>query len=93
MPEPTAVLCTELLTALRQRLTDRDCLARHRQSAKDFTRQRCLRFVIVIFFLLNLVKRALQDELDEFFNLGRGAAVARANTGDVSSVSVVYKRQ
>ena len=76
MPETTAVLCTGLLTALRQRLTDRDFLARHRQSAKDFTRQRCLPFVVVIFFLLNLVKRALQDELDEFFNLERGAAVA-----------------
>ncbi len=76
MPEPTAVLCTGLLTALRQRLTDRDFLARHRQSAKDFTRQCCLPFVVVIFFLLNLVKRALQDELDEFFNLERGAAVA-----------------
>ena len=76
MPETTAVLCTGLLTALRQRLTDRDFLERHRQSAKDFTRQRCLPFVVVIFFLLNLVKRALQDELDEFFNLESGAAVA-----------------
>jgi hypothetical protein len=76
MPETTAVLCTGLLTALRQRLTDRDFLERHRQSAKDFTRQRCLPFVVVIFFLLNLVKRALQDELDEFFNLERGTAVA-----------------
>ena len=76
MPETTAVLYTGLLTALRQRLTDRDFLARHRRSDKDFTRQRCLPFVVVIFFLLNLVKRALQDELDEFFNLERGAAVA-----------------
>ena len=76
MPETTAVLYTGLLTALRQRLTDRDFLARQRRSDKDFTRQRCLPFVVVIFFLLNLVKRALQDELDEFFNLERGAAVA-----------------
>jgi len=76
MPETTAVLYTGLLTALRQRLTDRDFLERQRRSDKDFTRQRCLPFVVVIFFLLNLVKRALQDELDEFFNLERGAAVA-----------------
>ena len=76
MPETTAVLCTGLLTALRQRLTDRDFLERHRRSDKDFTRQRSLPFVVVIFFLLNLVKRALQDELDEFFNLESGAAVA-----------------
>ena len=76
MPENTAVLCDGLITALRQRLTDRDFLERQRQSTKDFTRQRCLSFVVVILFLLNLVKRALQDELDEFFNLEKGAAGA-----------------
>jgi hypothetical protein len=76
MPENTAVLCDGLITALRQRLTDRDFLERQRQSTKDFTRQRCLSLVVVILFLLNLVKRALQDELDEFFNLEKGAAGA-----------------
>jgi hypothetical protein len=76
MPETTAVLCTGLLTAIRQRLTDRAFLERHRQSAQDFTRQRCLPFGVVICFLLNLVKRTLQDELDEFFNLESGTAVA-----------------
>jgi hypothetical protein len=76
MPESTMELGTGLLTAVRQRLSARDFLERHRQTAKDFTRQRCLPFVVVILFLLNLVKRALQDELDEFFNLDRGAAVA-----------------
>ncbi len=76
MPETTAVLHAGLLTALRERLSARDFLERQRQSAKDFTRQRCLPFVTVVLFLLNLVKRALQDELDAFFNLVRGAAVA-----------------
>ena len=32
--------------------------------------------MVVILFLLNLVKRALQDELDEFFRLDSGAVVA-----------------
>ena len=76
MPETTAALCTGLLTALQQRLTADEFLARHRQSAQDFTRARCLPFVVVVVFRLNLVKRALQDELDEFFNLESGAAVA-----------------
>ena len=76
MPENTATFYTGLLTALHQRLNAREFLERHRQSAKDFTRERCLPFVVVIVFLLNLVKRALQDELDEFFNLEVGAVVA-----------------
>ncbi len=76
MPETTATFCTGLLTALQQRLTARAFLERHRQSAKDFTRERYLPFVIVVLFLLNLVKRALQDELDAFFNLEQGTAVA-----------------
>lgn len=44
-------------------------MERHRRSEKDFTRKRCLTFVVVVVFLLNMVKRALQDELDEFFKV------------------------
>ena len=76
MPENTASLYIELMTALRQRLTAPDFLERHRQSVKAFTRQRCLPFVTMILFLLNLVKRPLQDELDQFFNLESEAVVA-----------------
>lgn len=76
MPEHSASLYTGLLTALKQRLTAPDFLERQRRFPKDFTRQRCLPFGVMILFLLNLVKRALQDELDEFFNLDSGAAVA-----------------
>ena len=53
MPETTAVLHAGLLTALRARLSARDCLEGQRQSPKDFTRQRCLPFVAVVLFLLN----------------------------------------
>ena len=76
MPENTASLYIGLITALRQRLTAPDFLERHRQSVKAFTRQRCLPFVTMVLFLLNLVKRPLQDELDQFFNLEREAVVA-----------------
>jgi hypothetical protein len=76
MPENAASLCAGLLTALKQRLSAPDFLERHRRCSKDFTRQRCLPFVVVILFLLNMVKRALQDELDEFFKLDSGATVA-----------------
>ena len=76
MPENSASLCAGLLTVLKQRLTAPDFLERHRRSPKDFTRQRCLPFVVVLLFLLNLVNRALQAELDEFFKLDRGAAVS-----------------
>jgi hypothetical protein len=49
---------------------------RQRQRPANFTRRRCLPFALVIIFLLNLVKRALQDELDEFFKLLMGAEIA-----------------
>jgi len=52
-----------LKTVLRsERFTER-----HRRCEKDFTRERCLSFTIIILFILNMIKRALQDELDEFF--------------------------
>jgi hypothetical protein len=76
MSPQTEMLCTNLIKSLKERLNSLDFLERHRQSEKAFIRQRCLPFVTVVLFLLNLVKRSLQDELDEFFNLSRGEAVA-----------------
>lgn len=76
MSPETEMLCTNLIKTLKERLNTPNFLERHRQSDKDFIRQRCLPFVTVVLFLLNLVKRSLQDELDQFFNLNRGEAVA-----------------
>lgn len=65
-----------MIEQLNQRLFSSDFLARHREEAKDFTRERSLTFVVVVIFLLNMLKRSQQDELDEFFKLLRGADVA-----------------
>jgi hypothetical protein len=54
---------------LKQVLESKEFLRRHRRREQDFTRERCLPFVVVILFLINMVKRALQDELDEFFKV------------------------
>ncbi len=51
-------------------------MVRHRQTEKGFTRKRCLTFIILITFLLNMLKRSQQDELDEFFKLLNGGQVA-----------------
>jgi len=76
MSPETETICVNLIKRLKERLSAPEFLKRHRQSDKDFSRQRCLPFESVVLFLLNLVKRSLQDELDEFFNLSRGEAVA-----------------
>lgn len=65
-----------LFKCLKEKLFSEEFKERHRQTQTNFTRQRCLPFVIVVIFLLNLVKRALQDELDEFFKLLDGAEIA-----------------
>lgn len=72
----TASVCQGLIEKLKNRLHSDEFKERHRQSEKDFTRQRSLTFVVVVVFLLNMVKRSLQDELDEFFNLEKEAVVA-----------------
>ncbi len=66
-----------LIETLKSRLSSDDFMVRHRRSEKDFTRKRCLTFIFVVIFLLNMVKRALQDELDEFFKLLNGDEVAK----------------
>jgi hypothetical protein len=57
-------------------INDPDFLARHRRCKTDFTRHGTLSFPVVVLFLLNLVKGALQRELDEFFQSLQGTEVA-----------------
>jgi len=66
-----------LIRRLTSVITSDEFKARHRQRAEDFTRHRCLPFVIVVLLLLNLLKRAAQDELDEFFKMLEGHDIAR----------------
>ena len=57
-------------------LSSLDFMVRHRETEQSFTRNRCLTFIILITFLLNMLKRSQQDELDEFFKLLNGTEVA-----------------
>ena len=76
MNTETASRYMGLIGTLTAKLESREFRDRHRSNTKAFTRERCLTFVLVITFLLNLVKRALQDELDEYFKLLEGEEVA-----------------
>ena len=67
MNSATASVCQGLVEQIRSQLFSEEFRDRHRRAKRDFTRKRCLPFAIVVIFLLNMVKRALQDELDEFF--------------------------
>src|SRR3954462_9224184 len=58
-----------LIQFLRDLIGDPAFVARHRRSEADFTRHRTLSFPIVVVFLLNLIKGALQRELDQFFQV------------------------
>lgn len=59
--------CARLIEFLKSIITSKDFLKRHRQSSKDFTRQRKLPFSTLLFFMINLIKGSYQDELDHFF--------------------------
>jgi hypothetical protein len=76
MNADNASVCQGLIERLKSLLFSDDFKDRHRRNKKDFTRKRCLTFTIIVTFLLNLVKRALQDELDEFFKLMIGVEIA-----------------
>ena len=76
MDRETIVRFQGLFEQLKAVLYSPDFQARHRQQPQDFTRHRRLTFVIVVCILLNLLKRALQDELDEFFKVLEAAPLA-----------------
>lgn len=70
-------ICAELFVFLKKVITSAEFLACHRQSEKDFTRQRKLPFHVLIAFLVNFVRGSYQDELDKFFKLLYRSDVAR----------------
>ena len=65
-----------LMARIRQLLESDEFKQRHRTSVKAFCRERILTFTLTILFLLNMVKHATQDELDEFFKVLHNDKVA-----------------
>jgi hypothetical protein len=59
--------CAKIIAKLKVFLLSKAFLECHRQSPKDFTRQRKLPFHLLILYLINFVKGSYQDELDQFF--------------------------
>jgi hypothetical protein len=77
MNSNTTQFYTGLIAYIRQLIGSDEFKQRHRISEKAFSRERILTFELTILFLLNMVKHALQDELDEFFKILQGGKVAR----------------
>jgi len=76
MDSNTIQFYTGLAGCIKRRIGSNEFKERHRVSKKAFSRERTLTFPIVVLFLVNLVKRSLQDELDEFFKAIQGGKVA-----------------
>jgi hypothetical protein len=70
-------MCAELFDFIRKVIASAEFLACHRQSEKDFTRQRKLPFHVLIAFLINFIRGSYQDELDKFFKALHRIDVAR----------------
>lgn len=66
-----------LIACIRQLIGSDEFKQRHRVSEKAFTRKRTLTYDLLILFLLNMVKHATQDELDEFFKILQAEKVAK----------------
>jgi hypothetical protein len=70
-------ICAELNEFFEKIIISPDFFACHRQSNKNFTRQRKLPFHVLIAFLINFVRGSYQDELDKFFKALHRFDVAR----------------
>ncbi len=60
-------ICAKLIDYLKNIIHSQHFLERHRNSPKDFTRQRKLPFHTLILFMINRIKGSYQDELDHYF--------------------------
>jgi hypothetical protein len=70
-----------LFRRLRDLLRDPEFICRHRESPRDFVRDRKLPLPRLVAFLTNLVKGSVQDELDQFFGALSGASTAIRGVG------------
>jgi hypothetical protein len=62
-------ICAKLIEFLKNIITSKEFIARHRQSNTDFTRERKMPFHFLIVFLLNTLRGSYQDQLDRFFKI------------------------
>ena len=69
--------CAKIIEHLKNILLSEDFLIKHRQSPKDFTRQRKLPFHLLVCFLINFVKGSYQNELDKFFQAINQSEIAK----------------
>ena len=60
MPDQALSLNEGLVEEIKNELYSQEFLERNRQRPQDFTRKRILTFTLLILFLVNFVKRALQ---------------------------------
>jgi len=90
MPETDVARTTGLLVDLKTHLFSEGFKGRNRQSPKNFVRERCLTFTVAVLFLLNMVKRSLQDELDEFFQMVSDSPVALRVVSKVVVISRAF---
>ncbi len=76
MPAEVQSLNEGLIEEIKSKLFSQEFLERNRKRPQDFSRRRIITFTLLILFLINLVKRSLQDELDEYFKLLTGSEYA-----------------
>jgi len=60
-------ICANVIEFINKITFSKDFLSRYRKSEKYFIRDRLLPFHNMIFFLMNMIKGSLQNELDYFF--------------------------
>jgi hypothetical protein len=77
-------MCANIVFSLKKYILSEVFIARHRQSPKDFTRNRKLPFHVLISFLINFVKGSYQDELDKFFQALKQTEVSKRVVSDAA---------
>ena len=71
-----SLICKHIIQPLRDTINSSEFIDRHKTSEVAFTRNRVLNFSVIMMFMMNMIKGALQRELDNFFQALNGYDVA-----------------
>ncbi|MBW1956770.1 MAG: hypothetical protein JRI83_13825 [Deltaproteobacteria bacterium] len=70
-------ICANIIDFIKSIVFSEDFRNRHRRLPQHFTRNRCLLFYSLVFFLIQSLRSAYQSELDRFFKILYASNVAK----------------
>ncbi len=74
--------CANIINIVKNSITSKEFINRHKYSPNDFTRKSPLDFAALFTFMINLLRSSNQNELEKFFKQIKGEEIPDCGVSD-----------